>query len=480
MQTRKDLLQAHRLMTQRASQALMLGEPDTPEQPMRRLNVASFIGVMVAILVMAGFGIIGLIRNGGSTQGLEEPGTIIIEKETGARYIWCLDGSRKLCPVANYTSAKLLSGADASKQHLVSRDSLAKYDRGQTVGIPGAPDTLPDANKLVKMPWSACVRAADLPNGGHTSLVTLVAGKTVGGNPLPAYQAIVVQADQQPWMIWHNKRMRVSAQALPALTSTASVPKVAPKWLNALTPGADFRAPAIPGLGQNATGPNGQGRVGQVFTVPNVTGTNAASYVLMADGLAPVSDIEARLLTIDPAVKAALGDQAGPYRISPDAFSGAPKHAGSITNPDLQGGMPGFITYSDTTPLCATYSDASGNAGAQVTLGATLSAPPDNAYGGASNADQLIFPPGGAALVGVLPGQGKRDEINTVFLVTDGRRFALQSKDVAQKLGYTLSTDAVPVPAGVVGLIPNGPILDPTAARNPIVQAGQPSAQPTG
>jgi hypothetical protein len=258
------------------------------------------------------------------------------------------------------------------------------------------------------------------------------------------------------------------------------VPKVAPKWLNALTPGADFKAPAIPGLGGSATGPQGQGRVGQLFTVANVTGTNAASYVLLADGLAPVSDIEARLLTIEPAVKAALGSAVGPTRINPDAFRSAPKHSGSITNPDLQGTMPTFSPYSDTTPLCATYSDPSGAAGAQMTLNAQLPAPPDNAYGGASTADQLIFPPGGAALVGVLPGQGKADAVNTIFLITDGRRFALQSKDVAQKLGYTLSTDGVPVPAGVVSLIPSGPILDPAAARNPIVQAGQQGAQPTG
>lgn len=480
MQTRKDLLQAHRLMTQRASQALILGEPDTPDQPLRRLNVATFIGVMIAIIVTAGFGIVGLIAGGGGTQGLEQPGTIIIEKETGARYIWCLDGSRKLCPVANYTSAKLLTGSDASKQRLVSRDSLAKYDRGQTVGIPGAPDTLPDATKLVKMPWSACVRAADLPNGGHTSLVTVVAGKPIGGSPLPDNQAIVVQADQQPWVIWHEKRMRVSANVVPALTSTASVPKVAPKWINGLTPGADFKAPAIPGLGGSASGPQGRGRVGQLFTVANVTGTNAASYVLLADGLAPVSDIEARLLTIDPAVKAALGGQAGPIRINADAFSAAPKHVGSITNQDLQGTMPTFAPYTDSTPLCATYTDPTGAAGAQVTLDAQLPAPPDNAYGGADTADQLIFPPGGAALVGVLPGQGKRNAVTTFFLVTDGRRFALQSGDVAQKLGYTLSTDAVPVPAGVVSLIPNGPILDPNAARNPIAQAGEQGAQPTG
>ena len=51
MQSRKDLFQAHRLMTQRASLALLRGEPDIPDQPLRRLNVATFSGVLVAVIV---------------------------------------------------------------------------------------------------------------------------------------------------------------------------------------------------------------------------------------------------------------------------------------------------------------------------------------------------------------------------------------------------------------------------------------------
>lgn len=483
MQTRKDLLQAHRLMTQRASQALMLGEPDSPELPLRRLNVATFIGIMVAILVTAGFGIAGLLKPS-AANGITDAGTIIIEKETGARYIWCLDNSKKLCPVANYTSAKLLTGSGSgdSKQSLVSRDALAKYDRGATLGIPGAPDTLPAPNKMVKMPWSVCVRAAEVSFGGHVSLVTLLAGSDIGGRPLRDDQAVLVQAGNQPWVIWHNKRMQASPSEVAALTSTTNVPRVAPKWLNALTPGADFKAPVIPDLGRKTNGPQGPAKIGQLFTVANVTGSTSASYVLMSDGLAQVTDIQARLLQADSGARSVLGGTVTPTRLDPEVFRQAPKHAGSITSTDLQGAMPTFTQYTDTSALCATYNDQTGKSGARLTVDATLPPPPDNAYGGASYVDQLIFPPGGAALAGVLPSAGRA--VTTVYLVTEGRRFALQSKDVAKNLGYDLATDAVPVPAGVVELIPAGPVLDPNAARSPVgqqgQQAGQPSAQPTG
>jgi ESX secretion system ATPase EccB len=258
---------------------------------------------------------------------------------------------------------------------------------------------------------------------------------------------------------------------------------VAPKWLNSLTPGADFKAPQIPGLGDKATGPQGQAKIGQVFTVTNLTGSTSASYVLMADGLAQITDIQARLLENDAYAKQKLGGAATATRLDPEVFRQAPKHAGTMMSPDLQGAMPKFVTYTDTSPLCATYSDASGKSGAQVTIGAALPPPPDNVNGGANYADQLVFPPGGAALAGVLPSPEKT--VNTIYLVTEGRRFALQSKDIAQKLGYDLANDGVPVPAGVVELIPAGPVLDPAAARNTITQQSaqpqvQPSAQPTG
>ncbi len=64
LQTRKDLLQAHRLMTRRAALALLQAEPDPPDQPLRRLNVGMFSSVLVAGIVAAVFGIWGLIAPG--------------------------------------------------------------------------------------------------------------------------------------------------------------------------------------------------------------------------------------------------------------------------------------------------------------------------------------------------------------------------------------------------------------------------------
>jgi hypothetical protein len=80
--------------------------------------------------------------------------------------------------------------------------------------------------------------------------------------------------------------------------------------------------------------------------------------------------------------------------------------------------------------------------------------------------DQVVLPPGGAALVGLLPGAGQLNAIKNWFIVNDaGISFPLPSKDTVEKLGYNVK-DAAPVPTAVMALLPTGPLLDPKAATN--------------
>ena len=59
------------------------------------------------------------------------------------------------------------------------------------------------------------------------------------------------------------------------------------------------------------------------------------------------------------------------------------------------------------------------------------------------------------------------DAVQSFYLVTDeGRRYAIPSAEVLTKLGYTPG-NATPVPANVLQLIPEGPVLDPTRAAKP-------------
>ena len=456
MQTRKDLLQAHRLMSQRASLALISGEPDNPELPMRRMNIAAFSGVMIGILCMAAFGIYGIIRPGGAT-GLDKAGMLIIEKETGARYVSCENG--KLCPVSNYVSARLVAGADAKSRRTVSTASLKDFERGQAIGIPGAPNTLPDSGALTKAPWAVCVRTVEGTSLGRRSLVTLTAGREVGGTPLKGGQALAVQADGQNWLLWRNTRMRMPQYALTTLGATPV--QIAGKWLNSVTQGPDFAAPRIQGVGQPVKGPGGGARVGQVFNLSTASGASS-SFVLLADGLAPITPIQRDLLIADPGIQKAYGS--GGVRaidINAGQVNAVGRSAQQIRDQKLEGKAPEIVPFTGTAPLCALYSDPSGNEDATLTLNGSLPAPVESAS--ANGADQIVFPPGSAARAGRVPSPGQADQVNTYYLVTEGKRFPIKDKETAEKLGYSLPGDASKVPAGVLDLIVQGPVLDPAA-----------------
>lgn len=456
MQTRKDLLQAHRLMNQRASLALISGEPDNPELPMRRMNIAAFSGIMIGILCMAAFGIYGIIRPGGAT-GLEKAGMLIVEKETGARYVWCENG--KLCPVGNYVSARLVAGTDSKSRRTVSRTSLREFQRGPAIGIPGAPNTLPEPDELTKAPWAVCVRTVEGTSLGRRSLVTLTAGRKVGGTPLQDGQALAVQADGQNWLLWRNSRMRMPPYALATLGATPA--PIAGKWLNSVTQGPDFAAPQIQGLGQPVNGPGGNARVGQIFSLNTASGAGS-SFVLLADGLAPITPIQRDLLVADPQTRKAYGN-AAVRAIDIDAaqVNAVGRSSQPVRDQKLEGKAPALVPFNGTSPLCALYSDPSGNKDAVLTLNGSLPAPPDAPK--PSGADQLVFPPGSAALAGRVPSPGQADQVNTYYLVAEGKRFPIKDKETAEKLGYSLPGDASKVPAGVLDLIVQGPVLDPAA-----------------
>ncbi|SEM05125.1 type VII secretion protein EccB [Nonomuraea pusilla] len=468
MQTRKDLYQAHRLMQQRLGMALLQAEPDVPESPMRRHNVAMFSGILIGVLITAAFGVWGLVRPGGATK-LADPGQVLVEEETGATYVYSQEQGR-LLPVANYVSARLLLDASDVKVRNVSAASLAELPRGPLVGIAGAPDSLPARERLVKGPWSVCVTEAPGPAGTPVPYVTLVAGSDVGGTPLGG-QALVVADDQQSWVVWNDRRMRAGTTALRAMNARPR--KVPSTWINAIPPGPDLAAPKIRGLGARTRGPDGRAAaVGQVFTVPGVGGAPARWYVLLSDGLAPVNLTQATLLLEDPATKRAYGKR----RAVPIEIDAATANARPSAVTLTVGGMPTSLPRAagSSGPLCSVYGGTqNGSAAARVTVGSTMQIPVPATRGDQEHFDQVLLPPGSAVLGGLLPGDGQKEFVQTYFLLTDqGRKYPLLSGQQINTLGYG-AEDVAPMPDNLVHLLPEGPTLDPAAARAPVQMTGR-------
>jgi type VII secretion protein EccB len=463
MQTRRDLYQAHKLMMQRVGLALLQGEPDISESPMRRLSVSAFSGAMVAVLIGAIFGVLALISPSGA-RGLDAGGTLIIERETGTKYVY--DTNRKLMlPVANYASAKLALDNASAPQRVVSRKSLAKFTRGPMIGIPGAPDSLPDPAHLVKKPWSVCVRDGPTAAGGTRSVTSLVAGTSVGGRLLGADQAVAVQVGGESYVIWQNQRMHMTIPPAQASSVTNVQPApVAQTWLSPIRQGPDFTAPPIGNRGTPVAGVP-RGRAGQVYKAPS-----GAWYALVSDGFAQISQTQGWLLLADPDTKrlAYQGQAAVPLEIDLGTVTSKPSSQ-RLLNPNLPQTLPSFVRWDPATPLCAVYANTDkGSTSAQLAIGGSLPDVPVTTSGQGGKVDQVVLPPSGAALVGVLPSSNQLNAINNWYIVNDaGVCFPLSSKDTAEKLGYRVE-NAAPIPTGVLQLMPSGPTLDPVAALRPV------------
>jgi hypothetical protein len=125
MWSRRDQIQAYQFLRRRTVSAVLVGDANHPESPVRRTAIGLLVGCILLLLVLAGFGIFGLLRPG-SSKAWQEAGSVVVEKETGARFV--MDDQGALHPVLNYVSARLITGGSGELVR-VSRKSLAAAGR---------------------------------------------------------------------------------------------------------------------------------------------------------------------------------------------------------------------------------------------------------------------------------------------------------------------------------------------------------------
>ena len=78
MAARKDLLKAQAFTTQRLVSALVDRDPDNAVPPLRRLGIATFVGVLLAVVLVAGFGVVGYLSKP-TSQTWQQANTIVID-----------------------------------------------------------------------------------------------------------------------------------------------------------------------------------------------------------------------------------------------------------------------------------------------------------------------------------------------------------------------------------------------------------------
>jgi type VII secretion protein EccB len=481
MQSKRDQVHAHRFVMSRLSSAVLQGEPDAPSSPMRRFTIGTFAGAMIAVVLVAGSALIGLMFHGGSSA-FTQPGAIIVEKETGSRYL-LLGGT--LRPVLNNASARLLTGSEG---HIVSTStkSLRDLPHGAPIGIPGAPDNLPDPAHLTGTDWLVCSpQQADSAGTLRTGLAVLL-GAQPPVTPLGRDQGALVRTPAgKTYLVWRNRRFLVPMQATLVSLGYGSVRPfpVAAQWVNSLTAGPDLVAPVIDNRGKPGRVLEGvQRRLGQVFVV-HTAGNDDTFFVLTGSGLAPVTSMLADLLLGDPRNTSVAYPGGGAQAITVSATVAVAAQTSSVpAAADLPLAAPQPVDGASGQVPCTQLRFGSNQGPATrvafVNPGRLPQAPTSGTPATGTDQDpvQVNVAPGGGMLALELAAPGVTS--GTRYLVTDlGVRYPLPSSDVADLLGYG-GVAPTPVPSTILALLPTGQPLDPAAAA--VTRPVQAPLAPTG
>ncbi|MFJ9327177.1 type VII secretion protein EccB [Streptomyces sp. NPDC101230] len=488
MQSKRDQVQAHGFMMGRLSSGLLTADPDAPESPLGRTTRGVVFGILVTVLIGAGTTVYGLLRPGGN-ETWRKGENLVVNRETGARYLWTgTDGV--LHPVRNYTSARLIGGAQL-KAVDVSTASLRDVPVGSPAGIPGAPDTLPGPAQLDPGAWHMCVTGPDgaLPStsGGITGVgvdqagaTTLVAGAPLETQDVGADRGVLVRGpDRTEYLVWRGSRLPLDrpSDARNALGygSERAMP-VSAAFLDALAPGPALKPPEVTGRGEKGPVLGGEeSRVGQLFEV-SVPGGGSTYHLLRKDGLVPLSRLEAALVLGDPATqkdayegrspeaRAVGADALRTHRAKETAAAGSAGAELPRTPPIPHSAPRG-------TALCAQVDGGSGGARIRSVLVPLTELTPVAFSQGAAQpvaeacarTDATVVRPGRGALVRALHASGAAHAGTTYLVAENGVKYRVPAKESLGALGYG-EGDIGSVPAPLLAALPTGADLDPAAA----------------
>ncbi|MEV4758200.1 type VII secretion protein EccB [Micromonospora sp. NPDC049559] len=463
MPSRQDQLHSYQFMVQRVVAALVMRETDPAQSPFRRAAGATLASVLIAAIALGATVVYGVIVGGGG-KGWRDPHAVIVEKESGARYVY-LD--EKLHLVLNYASALLIVKSETPKTVLVSRKSIEGVPRGTPLGIADAPDSLPAAARLTDAPWTICSML--MPDGTRQAprSALLVGAGVSGGAPLGDNGVLAKHPDGSLHLIWHNRRhlIRDPGNVLSALTWTSERPvPMAPALLNALPVGADLAPIEIADRGENSVRVP-DAKIGEVFVVASQGGGRQYA-VAKRDGLAGITEVQANLLLTE-------SDQREPTTLSQGRFASIPKLP-DLLNTDAAAppATTPKLVQADGGAVCGQVKDDGGvtevRTGAAVPQVADVARTGARSVQGGALADHIVVQAGRGALVEAAAAPGATG--GAISVVTDlGRRHAVSNTEVLGWLGYR-GVKPVRMPANLVALIPVGRALDPEAARAPASQ----------
>lgn len=445
MATRKDLLKAQSFTSRRMIAAFVDRDPDDPTPPLRRVGTATFVSVLLGVVLLAGSTLLGLLGGGTANDSWKNESNVILsDAQSGALFVYL---NEKLIPVADVASARLLAaGENPSGEPRVievKTEALAGVKQEDERGIPGAPRQLPAAKNLASYPVRLCSTA---PQGGQRYLTLEFDAEDPGGDD---YAFVAVHSTGMEYLVFGGRTHLLYAAPGQRSALAPNLPRVQPNdnWIMALPPGLPIVASPIPGL--DTDGDNGF-KVGSFAKVED--GDRSRYYINLLDGFSRISYLDMMAIrqahntsSTDPAI---LSDS-DVVRLS---STSRPTFSVESIPMDEPQAPPGFTTTLEDVSVCATFTKDSPD---RVSVSVDQRTPEI-----ASNAsapryhyiDMVTLPTLGGAL---LRSNETVTDAGASTLLLNGMGYSIPTMADRRALGYG---DVTPlsVPPGLINLLPPG------------------------
>lgn len=220
--TTKSQVQAYRFVLRRMQSALVRKDAVMLHDPMRTHSRATVVGVCLAGLGLLGFLIWGILSPKPKTPNDDG---IIIGKPSGQVYVLLAKPSKKLIPVFNLASARLLLQAqkeegteggagqqapsgpvEVEAPKVIDDNELRDIPKERKAGIAEGPELLPSADQRVGPPWTVCDAATLNPDAADQNVdenvpteknaeTTVMAGVDDLGQQLEQTESLLVRLD---------------------------------------------------------------------------------------------------------------------------------------------------------------------------------------------------------------------------------------------------------------------------------------------
>lgn len=461
-------VRAHRFAREQTDEALTMGTTSGGVAG-RRSRRNTLYSYAMAVVILAGAGVLAIVRPAPDWRAA----TVLVDSASGAVFV---NRAGTLHPALNLASALLAApGSGGVMPMEVSASDIASASRGALIGIPGAPDQLPTADRLVDDGWSIC----DETTSDGAVVSTELIGAAAPGPPLGTDTALLVAptSESDPsngtdaarssmaQLLWSGHRMPVDLTDV-ATVQALGLAGVTPRPVDAVLLAAlPFTPPIV------VAAPAGSGDPPRAFQVHDDTGrgvpVGAVLRVVRADGTVTLHLVHSDgVELINPLVADLLR-----YRTGARLVTIEPRQLAVLPSVGVRTAMAGPVPAAAPRILaapmvCATWGGAAG--GWDVVVGAALPTASAVVTPAASGAqvDRVRINPGAGALVrrGTVEVDDNPDA--AAYVVTDLGVAHPVTLDAAVRLGLVSDTEVtIPaVPAVLIDALTPGPALDIEAA----------------